>query len=449
MGISDAPGVLWGAETAKAVENFRISGEPMPAPVIRWLGLIKAAAADVNASLGILEPTLAEAIAEAARDIAAGAHATQFPVDVFQTGSGTSSNMNVNEVISALTGGRAHPNDDVNAGQSSNDVVPSAVRLALLESVGRDLLPALETLEEAFRSKSEEFRDVVKAGRTHLMDAVPVTLGQELGGHGDQLRAARHGILRALPEVGRLPLGGTAVGNGLNTHPEFAGLVRSRLRSDLPASTADLVDAPLDHFAVQGAHDALAALSGSFKAAAVALTKISNDLRWMASGPRVGLAEITLPALQKGSSIMPGKVNPVIPEVVLQVAAQVIGNDTTITVAALQGNFELNVMVPVIARNALESSHLLATSTRALAACVDGMEALRGNCLRAAERTLASATSLAPAIGYVATERIVQRALDENRPLRDVALDEGVDVELVDAALDPRRLAAGNPAPKK
>ena len=447
MSVSDVPEVLWGAETAKAVENFQVSGEPMPAPVIRWLGLIKAAAAEVNASLGIVDPTLAEGIVAAARDIAAGAHAAQFPVDVFQTGSGTSSNMNVNEVISALTGGRAHPNDDVNAGQSSNDVVPSAVHLALLESVGRDLLPALETLEESFRSKSEEFRDVVKAGRTHLMDAVPVTLGQELSGHGDQLRAARHGILRALPEVGRLPLGGTAVGNGLNTHPEFAGLVRSWLRTELPVSTADLVDAPVDHFAVQGARDALAALSGSFKVAAVALTKISNDLRWMASGPRTGLAEITLPALQKGSSIMPGKVNPVIPEVVLQVAAQVIGNDTTITVAALQGNFELNVMIPVIARNALESCQLLATSTRALAACVDGMEANRTNCLRAAEGTLASATSLAPLIGYVATERIAQRALNENRPLRDVAIDEGVAVELVDSALDLRRLAAGNRTP--
>jgi fumarate hydratase class II len=447
MGVSDVPDVLWGAETAKAVENFRISGEPMPAPVIRWLGLIKAAAAEANAARGILDPTIAEGIVAAALDIAAGTHAAQFPVDVFQTGSGTSSNMNVNEVISTLTGGRAHPNDHVNAGQSSNDVVPSAVHLAVLESVGRDLLPALEALEDSFRSKSEEFRDVVKAGRTHLMDAVPVTLGQELAGHGDQLRAARHGIVRALPEVGRLPLGGTAVGNGLNTHPEFAGLVRSRLRTELPTSTADLVDAPVDHFAAQGARDALAALSGSFKVAAVALTKISNDLRWMASGPRTGLAEIILPALQKGSSIMPGKVNPVIPEVVLQVAAQVIGNDTTIAVAALQGNFELTVMIPVIARNALESCQLLATSTRALAACVDGMEANRSGCLRAAEATLASATALAPLIGYAATERIVQRALGENRPLRDVAIDEGVAVELVESALDLRRLAAGNRTP--
>ncbi len=443
---SDVPDVLWGAETAKAVENFQVSGEPMPAPVIRWLGLIKAAAAEANAALGLVDPTLAEAIVAAGRDIAGGAHAEQFPVDVFQTGSGTSSNMNVNEVISTLTGGRAHPNDDVNAGQSSNDVVPSAVHLALLELVGRDLLPALETLEKSFRSKSEEFSDVVKAGRTHLMDAVPVTLGQELAAHGDQLRAARQGILRALPEVGRLPIGGTAVGNGLNTHPEFAGLVRSWLRRELPASTADLVDAPVDHFAVQGARDALAALSGSFKVTAIALTKISNDLRWMASGPRTGLAEITLPTLQKGSSIMPGKVNPVIPEVVLQVAAQVIGNDTTITVAALQGNFELNVMIPVIARNALESCRLLTTSMRALSVCVDGVEANRSNCLRAAEATLASATALAPVIGYVATERIVQRALNENRPLREVAIDEGVDIDVVDSALDLRRLASGNRA---
>lgn len=352
--------------------------------------------------------------------------------------------MNVNEVISALTGGRAHPNDDVNAGQSSNDVVPSAVHLALLEAVGRELLPALEALEESLRAKSGEFGDVIKAGRTHLMDAVPVTLGQEFAGYADQLRAAREGVVRTLPEVGRLPLGGTAVGNGLNTHPAFAGLVRASVRAELPASTADFVDAPLDHFAVQGSRDALAALSGSFKVTAIALTKISNDVRWMASGPRAGLAEISLPALQKGSSIMPGKVNPVIPEVVLQVAAQVIGNDTTITVAAMQGNFELNVMIPVIARNALESGRLLTTSMRALAVCIDGVEANRANCLLTAEATLASATALNPVIGYSATERIVKRAIAEHRSLRDVALDEGVDVDLVDSALDLRRVAAGN-----
>jgi len=438
------PEVLWGPETAKAVDNFRISGEPMPAPVIRWLALVKAAAAQANASLGLIDPVVADEIITAANAIATGGHPEQFPVDVFQTGSGTSSNMNVNEVISALTSGRAHPNDDVNAGQSSNDVVPTAVQLALLELVGGELLPALEAVESSLRSRSDAFADVVKSGRTHLMDAVPVTLGQEFAGHADQLRAARLGIGQALPELGRLPIGGTAVGNGLNAHPDFADLVRASLRTGLPPAVADFVVAPVDHFAVQGARDAIAALSGALKVTAIALTKISNDVRWMASGPRTGLAEITLPALQKGSSIMPGKVNPVIPEVVLQVAAQVIGNDTAITVAAMQGNFELNVMVPVIARNALESCRLLTTSTRALATCVDGIEADRDNCRRSAEATLASATALNPAIGYGATERIVQRAMREGRTLREVALDEGVDERIVDAALDLRRLAAGN-----
>ena len=435
---------LWGTETAKAVENFPISGEPVPADVIRWLGRIKAASAVANQRLGLLDDELADDIATAGLAIASGEHADQFPVDVFQTGSGTSTNMNVNEVISSLTDGRAHPNDHVNLGQSSNDVFPSAVHLAALEMAVQGLLPSLVALGDALAGRADEFVDVVKAGRTHLMDAVPVTLGQEFGGHAQQIRTAASHVRRCLGDVGSIPLGGTAVGSGLNTDPAFAATALEVLTSMTDEVTAGSMSLPTDRFAVQGARDALVELSGALKMVAVATTKICNDLRWMSSGPRAGLGEISLPTLQKGSSIMPGKVNPVIPESMLQVCAQVIGNDTTITVAGMSGNFELNVMIPVIARNLLQSIRLLTTGSTALARCVDGIEANRERCRELGELTLATATALNPEIGYDAAGEIVREALTTGDTVRDVATRHGVDDATLDRVLDLRRIAAGN-----
>ena len=435
---------LWGSETEKAVANFPISGEPIPNRVVHWLGHIKSAAASVNLELGLLGDELATAIVRAADEVAAGDHDDQFPVDVFQTGSGTSSNMNANEVISALTDGRAHPNDHVNLGQSSNDVFPSAVHLAALDAATGALLPALGQLAASLTERSSAFADVVKAGRTHLMDAVPVTLGQEFAGYASQIRTAADAIRSTLPALGRIPLGGSAVGNGLNTHPDFAVRVRDRLAVLMPADVGALIQPPDDHFAAQASRDALVGTSGSLKVVAVALTKICNDLRWMSSGPRAGLGEVRLPELQKGSSIMPGKVNPVIPEAVLQVCAQVIGNDTTITVAGMQGNFELNVMIPVMARNLLASIDLLASSTGLLAdRCVDGIEANEERCLELAELTLATATALNPVIGYDAATSIVKEAAASGRPLREVAREHGVSDDVLDRTLDLRRIAAG------
>ncbi len=353
---------LWGAETRKAVENFPVSGQPIPAPVARWLGRIKAAAARVNAELGLLDADKAERIAAAADRVAAGELDDQFPIDVFQTGSGTSSNMNANEVIAALAGEDVHANDDVNMGQSSNDVFPSAVHLAALDEITHDLLPALGRLVSSLERKAQEFDDVVKSGRTHWMDAVPVTLGQEFGGYAAQVRQGIARIEATLPRVGEIPLGGTAVGTGLNTHPEFAERVRERLGED----TGLPIASPADPFEAQAARDGLVEVSGALKTVAVSLTKVANDIRFMGSGPRAGLAEIFLPELQKGSSIMPGKVNPVIPEVVTQVAAQVIGNDAAITVGGMQGHFELNVFVPLMARNLLDSIELLASAASAV-----------------------------------------------------------------------------------
>jgi fumarate hydratase, class II len=429
---------LWGAETRKAVENFPVSGQPIPAPVARWLGRIKAAAARVNADLGLLDADKAERIAAAANRVAAGELDDQFPIDVFQTGSGTSSNMNANEVIAALAGEDVHANDDVNMGQSSNDVFPSAVHLAALDQATNDLLPALETLATSLERKAAEFDDVVKSGRTHLMDAVPVTLGQEFGGYAAQVRQGIARIEDALPRLGQIPLGGTAVGTGLNTHPEFAERVRARLVEE----TGLAIAAPADPFEAQAARDALVETSGALKTVAVSLTKIANDLRLMGSGPRAGLAEIFLPELQKGSSIMPGKVNPVIPEVVTQVAAQVIGNDAAITVGGMQGHFELNVFVPLMARNVLESIELLASAARLFAEkCVDGIEANREACERYAELTLSAATALNPYIGYDKAAEIVKEAVASGRPLREVASDAGVDEATLDRALDYRRMA--------
>jgi fumarate hydratase, class II len=435
-----APRELWGGETRKAVDNFPVSGERIPPPVVHWLGRIKAAAARVNAELGLLDADLAERIATAGDRIAAGDFDDQFPIDVFQTGSGTSSNMNANEVIASLAGEDAHPNDHVNLGQSSNDVFPSAVHLAAAGELSADLLPALGRLAESLEAKAAEFEDVVKSGRTHLMDAVPVTLGQEFAGYTAQVRQGIARVESTLGRVGQIPLGGTAVGTGLNTHPEFAERVRARLADE----TGLVISPPADPFEAQAARDALVEASGALKTVAVSLTKIANDLRLMSSGPRAGLAEIALPELQKGSSIMPGKVNPVIPEVVTQVAAQVIGNDTAITVGGLQGHFELNVFVPVIARNLLDSIRLLASASRLLAdKCVDGIEANRETLERYAELTLACATALNPYIGYDLASEIVKEAATSGRPLREVARDRGVDEEILEKALDYRAMTRG------
>ncbi len=433
-----APRELWGGETRKAVENFQVSGEPIPVSVARWLGRLKAAAARVNAELELLDAEKAERIAAAADRVAAGEFDEQFPIDVFQTGSGTSSNMNANEVIASLAGEDVHANDDVNMCQSSNDVFPSAVHLAALDELVHDLLPALATLAEALDRKAGDFADVVKSGRTHLMDAVPVTLGQELGGYATQVRQGIARVEATLERLGQIPLGGTATGTGLNTHPEFAERARRRLSDD----TGLTILPPADPFEATAARDALVEASGALKTVAVSLTKIANDLRLMGSGPRAGLAEITLPELQKGSSIMPGKVNPVIPEVVTQVAAQVIGNDAAIAVGGLGGHFELNAFVPLMARNLLGSIGLLASAARLLAEkCVDGLEANRDTCERYAELTLSAATALNPYIGYDRATEIVQEAARSGRPLRDVAREAGVDEDVLDKALDYRAMA--------
>jgi fumarate hydratase class II len=432
---------LYGGETKKAVANFPISGETVPASVIHWLGRIKGAAARVNADLGKLDAKLAQAIAGAADAVAAGDHDAQFPIDVFQTGSGTSTNTNANEVIAALAGDGAHPNDHVNMGQSSNDVFPSAVHLAALDGATNELLPALKQLERSLTRKAKRFENLVKSGRTHLMDAVPVTLGQEFGGYATQVRLGQERVAAALEHVRQIPLGGTATGTGLNTHPRFA----DRVRRDLTRQTKLKIEAPADPFEAQGNRDALVELSGALKVVAVSLTKIAQDLALMGSGPRAGIGEIYLPELQKGSSIMPGKVNPVVPEVVLQVAAQVIGNDTAITVGGLQGQFELNVRIPLIARNLLQSIHLLSTASVVFAEkCVDGIEPNREGLKRSAESTLAVATALNEHIGYDKGTTIVQKASQSGRLLREVAIEEGVEPELFDRVIDLRRIAAGN-----
>jgi fumarate hydratase class II len=441
--MSVAEQQLWGGETAKAVENFPVSGERVPVSVVRWLAAIKGAAARVNADLGKLDTELAERIATGADAIAAGEYDDQFPIDVFQTGSGTSTNMNANEVIANLAGDGAHANDHVNMGQSSNDVFPSAVHLAALDQATNELLPALEHLERAFAAKAAEFEDVVKAGRTHLMDAVPVTLGQEFAGYAAQVRLGARRVRNALPQVSQIPLGGTATGTGLNTHPEFAERVRARLAE----SSGLEISPPEDPFEAQANRDALVELSGALKVVAVSLMKIAQDLAMMGSGPRAGIGELFLPELQKGSSIMPGKVNPVIPEVVLQVGAQVIGNDVAITIGGLQGNFELNVRIPLIARNLLGSIHLLATTSELFASkCVEGIQANAEGCRRSAESTLAAATALNPYIGYDKGAAIVKEAASSGRMLRDVALEHGVDEATYDKAMDLRKMARGSAA---
>jgi fumarate hydratase, class II len=435
----------WGAQTQRAVENFPVSGRPIDRSLVAALAQIKGAAAAVNAELGVVDPDMATAIGSAAEEIVDGKWDDHFPIDVFQTGSGTSSNMNANEVLASLASERlgrpVHPNDHVNASQSSNDVFPSAIHLAAAQQVAGDLLPATEHLANMLAAKAEVFADVVKSGRTHLMDATPVTLGQELGGYATQVRQSGERIAATLPRVGELPLGGTAVGTGLNCPPGFAAGVVARLASEtgLPLTEA------ADHFAAQGARDALVELSGQLRTLAVALVKIANDLRWMASGPRTGLAEIRLPDLQPGSSIMPGKVNPVIPEAVTQVAAQVIGNDATVGFAGSQGNFELNVYLPVLARNVLESIRLLANVSRLFAdRCIAGIEADVERCRAYAESSPSLGTSLNPYIGYEAAAEIVKESVRTGRSVRDIVVERGLLTdEQLDQALDVLGMTKG------
>ncbi|MFC4911114.1 class II fumarate hydratase [Actinomadura gamaensis] len=429
----------WRAQTQRAVENFPISGRRLSPEHIAALGQIKAAAARVNAELGVLDKDVAEAIREAALEVADGKWDDQFPVDVFQTGSGTSSNMNANEVVATLASERlgrdVHPNDHVNASQSSNDVFPSSIHIAATSAVLNDLIPALRHLEASLARKRDEFADVVKSGRTHLMDATPVTLGQEFGGYAAQIRYGVERLEAALPRLAELPLGGTAVGTGINTPPRFA----ARVIEEIAAATGLPLTEARDHFEAQGARDGLVETSGELKTIAVSLTKIANDLRWMGSGPRAGLAEIRLPDLQPGSSIMPGKVNPVIPEAVTQVAAQVIGNDAAITFGGASGNFELNVMLPMLARNLLESITLLASVSRLLAdRAVDGIEADADRAREYAESSPSIVTPLNRYIGYEEAAKVAKQALAERRTIRQVVLERGYvdDGKLTEAQLD-------------
>ncbi|MCW2950191.1 MAG: class fumarate hydratase [Thermoleophilia bacterium] len=428
---------LWGGETDKAVNNFPVSGERVPTRVVHWLARIKGDAAVVNAELGLLDREIANRIATAAAEVVDGRHDDQFPIDVFQTGSGTSTNMNVNEVLANLAGDGVHANDHVNMGQSSNDTFPSAVHLAALDVATNELLPALTKLESSLAAKAAEFGDVVKSGRTHMMDAVPVMLGQEFAGYAAQVRLGRERVAATLEHVGQIPLGGTATGTGLNTHPEFAAKVRQRLM----ATTGLTISAPLDAFEAQASRDALVELSGALKVLAVSSIKLSNDIRLMGSGPRAGLAEIELPSLQKGSSIMPGKVNPVMVEMLQQVSAQVIGNDTAITHGGIQGAFELNVAIPLIARNLLQSLHFLANAAELFAKnCVDGIIANREQLETYAEGSLAVATALNPFIGYDKASKIVSEAHASGRTLREVALELGVEQSVLDEALNMRAM---------
>jgi fumarate hydratase class II len=435
----------WAAQTQRAVENFPISGVPIERSLIAALAEIKGAAALVNARLKVVDRTIARAIADAADEVASGRWDDQFPVDVYQTGSGTSSNMNMNEVLANLAseslGERVHPNDHVNASQSSNDVFPSAIHVAATRAMVVDLVPALQELARALRKKQREFKSVVKSGRTHLMDATPVTLGQEFGGYA---AAVEHGVERVnacLPRVGELPLGGTAVGTGINAPKSFARSVIKLLaeKLELPLTEAR------DHFEAQGARDALVEASGMLRTIAVSLVKIANDLRWMGSGPRTGLGEIRIPDLQPGSSIMPGKVNPVVPEAVCQVAAQVIGNDAAVAFGGAAGNLELNVMLPVIGRNLLESIRLLASVSRVFARrCIVGIEADEEQCRRHALSSPSIATSLNPYIGYEETAKVIKQSMAEGKTLREVVLERGLMSEAdVDRALDVEAMTRG------
>jgi len=437
MGDVEVPAdALWRAQTQRAVDNFPISGRPLPPALVHALARIKAAAARANADLGVIGPEQRDAIVAAATAIVEGRHDDQFPIDVFQTGSGTSTNMNVNEVISSLTarsGVECHPHDVVNAGQSSNDTFPSAIHVAAVLGLG-PLDAALATLQDALTRRAEEYRTAVKSGRTHLMDATPVTLGQELGGYARTVALARSRIVSTLPRVRELALGGTAVGTGINTPPDFARRAIAHLNDDTGGEFTEAEN----HFEAQGTQDSLVELSGALRTYAVGLVKICNDLRWLGSGPRAGLGEIQLPSLQPGSSIMPGKVNPVIPEMCRQVAAQVMGNDVAVSIGGALGDFELNVMVPVIARNLLESIRLLSTASRLLAGCVDGLTADLDRMRAYAESSPSIVTPLNPYVGYEAAATIAKQALARGATIRQTVLDLGYVErgELTEAQLD-------------
>jgi fumarate hydratase class II len=441
-------GAYYGAQTARAVENFPVSGLRFPRAFIRALGFIKKHAASTNAELGLLDGRRAQAIQAAAEEVAEGKFDAQFVVDIFQTGSGTSTNMNANEVIAnracELLGGRigdksVHPNDHVNCGQSSNDVIPTAIHVAALDGIEFKLLPALEGLRGALADRAVAFKDILKIGRTHLQDATPIRLGQEFSGYVSQIE---HGIARlrqAQGFLGELPLGGTAVGTGLNTHHEFAQRTIRRLAEE---TRLKLREAP-NHFEAQAARDACVETAGVLKTVAVSLIKIANDIRWLGSGPRLGLGELRLPALQPGSSIMPGKVNPVLCEMVVQVGAQVFGNETVVGLAGAAGSFELNTMMPVLAYNLLQAIELLANASRVFAErCVRGLEADEQRCQSNVERSLAMGTALVPAIGYDKAVRIVKAAAESGRTVREVALEmSGLDKAKLDELLDPARQA--------
>lgn len=436
---------LYGAQTQRAIENFPVSGLVMPRSFIRALALIKAAAARVNGELGLLDAEVAGALQDAAEQVVAGRHDAHFPVDVFQTGSGTSSNMNANEVIARLAalrlGRPVHPNDDVNMCQSSNDVVPTAIHVAAALQVTEDLQPALAHLADTIGARAAEFAEVPVTGRTHLMDAVPLTLGQALGAWETQMRLGRRRVAATLERVCELPIGGTAVGTGLNAHPDFGARVIARL--------AEVTGLPLrpkeDRFEGLSAQDAAVELSGQLRTVAVGMMKIANDLRWMNSGPLAGLGEISLPALQPGSSIMPGKVNPVVPEAVCMVCAQVIGNDVTVTVAGQSGNFQLNVMLPVIAYNLSQSLQLLAASARLLAdRAISGLRVNRERIEAPLARNPVLVTALNPVIGYELGAEIAKRAYAEGRPVKDLARElTGLDEAELDRLLDPLALTRG------
>ena len=433
----------WRAQTQRAVENFPISGMPLERSLIAALARIKGATAAVKREQGMIEPDLAEAIEAAAAEVVDGRHDPEFPIDVFQTGSGTSSNMNMNEVLATLAAERlgrpVHPNDDVNHPMSSNDMFPAAIHIAATAGVIEELIPSLQHLAGALEGKAAEFADVVKSGRTHLMDATPVMLGQEFGGYGAQVRMGVERLQATLPRVAELPLGGTAVGTGINAPAGFGGRVIAAITADtgLPLTEAR------DHFEAQGARDALVELSGQLRTIAVSLTKIANDLRWMGSGPRAGLAEINLPDLQPGSSIMPGKVNPVLPEATLMVCAQVIGNDAAVAWGGAAGNFELNVMLPMIGRNLLESIRLLSNVTRLLAdRCIDGVTANADRLREYAESSPSIVTPLNPHLGYEEAASIAKQSLAERKTIREVVIERGhvaegrITEEQLDAALD-------------
>jgi len=435
MGEVQVPSwAYYGAQTQRAVDNFNISDLVMPMEVVRALALIKWAAAKTNAALGLLKPEIAEAIANAALEIAEGRVAKEhFPVDVFQTGSGTSTNMNVNEVIANLAnvalGGKmgakspVHPNDHVNKGQSSNDTIPTAIHVAAVLALDRQTIPALVELQKALAKKAEEFDDVLKIGRTHLQDATPIRLGQEFSGYARQVELGVQRLNEAREHLLELALGGTAVGTGVNTHPQFAKETIARLaeKTGAPFREAE------NHFEAQAAKDAIVYASGALKTVATSLMKIANDIRWLGSGPRCGLGEIILPELQPGSSIMPGKVNPVIPEAVIQVAAQVTGNDLAITIGGQWGNFELNVMMPVMAHNLLQSISLVGAAARAFKVkCIDGIQADRKRCESMIEQSLAMCTPLAKVIGYDRAAEIAKEAYQTGRTVREIAREKGV-----------------------